>query len=350
MLSLLFAASLTFTATATGVEKGTPIEFLFAGNGSDRDYESMFILDESVGELCARLEKAGLPRGRATSVRDCVLWPVGCRVTFDPAPSAFIETTWPEGLSPADLVYTGGTRDEKGGVVAADEMPRAFCALYSIAQSPIVFNGVYNQGDVYNAHKAKVELKKGERRRFVLSWDEKTLPKHLNVTFEPTSSAQRLREIKAAAESGDVEVTADFAPTLTVAEAVRIAQALALVDSVRVKLNGRGDGHLFYRAFLPSDGWRDRQKRLAQPFELMVGEASDGSLDRLVFIEEDWTVEGDDPKLTPRTIPFEAAATHPKTDTCFIYASPSTPLARLYAVLTRMKAPAVVNWYVFTVK
>ena len=350
MLSLLLAASLTFTATATGVEKGTPIEFLFAGNGSDRDYESMFILDESVGELCARLEKAGLARGRATSVRDCVLWPVGWRVTFDPAPSAFIETTWPEGLSPADFVYTGGTRDEKGGVVAADEMPRAFCALYSIAQSPIVLNGVYNQGDVYNAHKAKVELKKGERRRFVLSWDERTRPAHLDIVLEPDSAAQRLREIKTAAETGDIEVTADFAPSLTVGEAIRVASALALVDSVRVKFNGRGNGHLFYRAFLPSDGWRDRQKRLAQPFELQIGEAPDGSLDRLVFIEEDWTVEGDDPKLTPRTIPFEAAAAHPKTDACFIYADKAMPLARLYAAMAKVKATSIVNWYVFVVK
>ena len=41
MLSILFvAASLSFSATATGVEKGTPIEFLFAGKDTDRDYET----------------------------------------------------------------------------------------------------------------------------------------------------------------------------------------------------------------------------------------------------------------------------------------------------------------------
>lgn len=344
MLSILFvAASLSFSATATGVEKGTPIEFLFAGKDTDRDYETMFLLDESVGDLCARLEKAGLPKGRAASIRDCILWPVGCRVTLKPKMSEFIETAWPEGLNPAEFVYTGGTRTEKGNVVANDDMPLAFCALYSLAQAPIVYNGIYPQGDIYGAHTARVTLKKGERRTFVLSWDEASRPTSLDVTFTPGSGAQELLKIKAVAETGEVTVQANFDSALTVAEARKIAQALALVDSVRVKLNGRAEGRLFYRAFQPPAAWRDRQQRLAQPFELTVGETSD----TLVFIEEDWTVEGNDPKLTPRAIPFAEARQHPRTDTCFIYATDETRLERLYAAMQKLKDAKIVNWYVF---
>ena len=44
----ILAASMTFTATATGVEKGTPVEFVFAGGNTDRDYETMFLIDGSV--------------------------------------------------------------------------------------------------------------------------------------------------------------------------------------------------------------------------------------------------------------------------------------------------------------
>ena len=58
-LSALLAASFTFTATATGVEKGAAVEFVFAGPNTDRDYETMFVIDGSVDEFCAKLEKAG---------------------------------------------------------------------------------------------------------------------------------------------------------------------------------------------------------------------------------------------------------------------------------------------------
>ena len=51
MLCSLIAAALTFTATATGVEKGTAVEFFFAGKNTDRDYETMFLLDESIDWL-----------------------------------------------------------------------------------------------------------------------------------------------------------------------------------------------------------------------------------------------------------------------------------------------------------
>lgn len=344
MISILLAASLSFTATATGVEKGTPIEFLFAGKDTDRDYETVFLLDESVGELCARLEKAGLPRGRATDRRACVLWPVGCRVRLEPALSCYVETTWPEGLSPAEFIYTGGTRNEKGGVVASDEMPLAFCTLYSLAQSPLVFDGIYRQGDVYGAHTAKATLEKGTRQTFTISWDEKTLPRHLDVTFTPGTAAQRLSEIRAAATNGVIEVLADFDPSLTVREATVIAQALAVIDTVSVKLNGRRDGRLFFRAFLPSVSWRDRKQRLTQPFELTLG--ANGS-DTLVFVEEDWTVEGNDPKLTPKAISFDAAKEHRTTDTCFIFAESTETLARLYAAMQKLNGLPILNWYVF---
>ena len=348
MISILLAASLSFSASATGVEKGTPIEFLFAGKDSDRDYETMFLLDEPLSNLCARLEKAGLPRGRATSVKDCVLWPVGCRVSFGTALSDYIETKWPNGIVPSDFVYTGGTRTEKGTVVAQDDMPMSFCALYSLAQSPVVFNGIYNQGDVYGAHVAKVALKKGEKKTFTLTWDEKTMPRRLTATFTPGSATQRILEIKAASEKGEVDVLADFDPSLTVAEAEQIAQALAVVDSPRVKINGRLDGRLFYRAFLPQVKWRERRERLQQPFEFTVGAAA--SDDSLVFVEEDWKVEGNDPKLTPKKISFAEAKTKNQTTTCFLYAPKTMKLGRVYEAMKSLKGTKVVNWYVLSVE
>jgi hypothetical protein len=85
---------------------------------------------------------------------------------------------------------------------------------------------------------------------------------------------------------------------------------------------------------------------MVQPFELTL--RADG--DELVFIDEDWNVDGDDPKLTPKTISYEEALTKEKTDTCFVFAASGTKLARVYAAMQKLKGSKVRNWYIFPVK
>ena len=89
---------------------------------------------------------------------------------------------------------------------------------------------------------------------------------------------------------------------------------------------------------MPLEKWRERKDRHPQPFELHVTRAADGALSKkLVFIEEDWTVEGLDPKLTPRDYPFTEWAELPKLVTqtggadskvrlLFVYAPADLPL------------------------
>jgi len=343
MIAALLAAAYTFTATATGLEKGAPVEFLFVGNDSDRAYEALFVLDDTLEGFCNGIEKAGIPRGRAVDVSASRLWPVGCPVHLKPALSHFIQTRMPEGLPLGDILYTGGLRDTKGAVVADTTQPYSAFALYSLAQSPLVFNGIYEQGIVYNCHHAATEMKKGERRSFTLTWDEKTAPRRMQFTLGTNNAAQVFNEIKASAAQSELDVQLDLDDGLTVAQAVELAKAIAVIDSLRVKVNGHKDGGLFYRAFLPHAKWLDRRERLVQPFELTLGNP-----DQLVFIEEDWKVEGDDPKLTPRLIPFADAARHDRTDTCFIFASAQTPLKTVLTSMRQLKGVAIQNWYVFS--
>ena len=105
-----------------------------------------------------------------------------------------------------------------------------------------------------------------------------------------------------------------------------------------------GVTNLFYRSFQPLVKWRDRKERLAQPFELVLGNP-----DKLIFIDEDWTVEGDDPKLTPKEIAFAASADekYAKIDTCFIYAEAKTTVARICEAKGKLASRHIVNWYVF---
>ena len=101
MIATILAATLTFTATATGVEKGTAVEFAFAGRNTDRDYETMFLIDDSVDAFCQKLEQAGFPRGKPTDTAACDLWPVGCPIAFDPPLTNFISVTLPQGFAAA---------------------------------------------------------------------------------------------------------------------------------------------------------------------------------------------------------------------------------------------------------
>lgn len=337
----LLAVAYTFTATATGIEKGTPVEFFFAGEGTDRDYETMFVLEGSVGDFCKGIEQAGIPRGKPADASLCDLWPVGCTVEISPSMADFVETTMPEGLSLAPAIYTGGTRAADGTCMASENMPLAAFCLYSLPQSPIVFNGTYPQGDVYKAHVARVTLKKGEKVRFTLNWNGKPLAKHLELEARPGNSRALIETLRDESANGEVEARVDFSPELTVAEAVALAKSLRTIDSTAVKINGFHKGRLYYGAFLPLVSWTDRRERLTQPLELTIGDP-----DKLVFINEDWSGEGSDPKLTPQEISFQDAAKH-STDTCFVYVAASNRLEKVYAAMSRLAVSNVCTWYVY---
>jgi len=343
MLSVLLAAVYTFTATATGLEKGAPVEFLFVGADSDRAYEALFVLDESIADFCSGLEKAGVPRGKAVDVSASRLWPVGCPVRITPALSAFVTSTMPASLPLSEIIYTGGSRDAKGEPTAHTNQPYSAFALYSLAQSPLVFNGIYEQGVVYNCHHVEAELKKGERRSFTLTWDGSTRPEHLQFTLSTNNLAQVFNTLRKASEKHELDVQLDLDDTLTIAQATEIAKAIAVLDSPQIKVNGHRDGGLFYRAFLPLVKWLDRSERLVQPFELTLGEP-----DKLIFIEEDWKVDGDDPKLTPRSIEFADAFRYDRTDTCFIFAKPQDTIAQVRKAIAKFKFAKIRNWYIFS--
>ena len=341
MISVFLAASLTFTATATGVEKGAPVEFVFAGRNTDRDYEAMFLIDNTVDAFCRQLEKAGLPYGRPTDVKSCNFWPVGCTLRFEPSLTNFIASTVESANALCSPVYTGGTRLGDGSREASTNMPASVFSTYTLAQSPIVPNGVVDQGAVYGSYTANKALKKGERVSFTLSWDAQSRPRTVHMTIAPGHVTEVIKHLRTESERGEVDALIGFSDDLTVAEATAAANALATIDSSRVKINGCTN--IFYRSFLPLVKWLDRQERLVQPFELTLGNP-----DQLVFIEEDWSGDGEDPKLTLKPIPFADAAKHPRTDTCFIFATTETRLSRIRLSMSRLADTKVRNWYVFT--
>ena len=132
------ARAVSFDAVATGCGQDATVEFFLAGPGSDHDYETMFLLVDSVAELAAAFDEAGIPRGRPVSYRDCRFWPVGEKVVFEPDLWDFIAET--RGEAKAPVVFTGGSRSSDGAPHAATNMPLAVFALYDCGQSLMQFD------------------------------------------------------------------------------------------------------------------------------------------------------------------------------------------------------------------
>ena len=322
ILPALFAAiavstnCVTFTAVSTDCGMDAQVEFLFAGPDSDHDYEAMFLTDDSVADIAAAFERAGLPRGKPVSQHDCRFWPIGTKLTIEPDLWSLMRDMREERRRP--IVWTGGTRETDGSPVAATNMPLAVFALYNCPQSLMQFDDALDQSTVYGRFQPAVKIAKGERRTFKFSWTGET-------------------------NGGRHELTPDFPPEMTVGEAIKLARALGQLDSPETKVNGFKDGQFFYRAFLPLESWRDRKERLVQPYEVSLV----GGKKVLTVVSEDWS--GKDvlePKLTATETPFEAVRDRSDTDTCFIFAPTSLKLADVYAV-RKLLPKSVVNWYVY---
>jgi hypothetical protein len=100
-------------------------------------------------------------------------------------------------------------------------------------------------------------------------------------------------------------VTLEMDDAMPLKRAVDVASVLGMLEGSGIKLDGKTEKGVYPRAFLPKEKWRERKDRNPQPFELHVTRDPSGSVvKKLVFVEEDWNVDGLDPKLTPREYPF----------------------------------------------
>jgi len=338
--ALLAAGSVKIPAVATGIIPSAPVEFLLVAPDSDRDYESVFIAEQGAAEIAKAFEAAGFPCGRPVSDRACRFWPAGYRVTISPDPWEFVvDKELESNRLPA--IFTGGERDMTGAVVAATNMPEAIFALYSLGQSLILLDDALDQSVTYGRFVPRREIEKGTRVEFTVSWDGSSGTKPYILPLKPGCLKESLEAMHASATPFGLDVTPSFSPDLTVAEAATAANALAVLDSRAVRINGFMSGELFYRAYMPLEKWRDRGERLTQPLEVRLSDSSA----TFTVIDEDWNVEGLDPKLSPRNVSFDDAKKF-KGDTCFVYTSPDMRLERIYELKRNLPA-SLRNWYIY---
>ena len=345
--------SVTFTAAATECGVDAQLEFLFVGPSSDRAYEAMFVTDDPISEIIAAFEKAGIPSGKSFDPSRCQLWPVGKILHIEPGFMTFLKDHLNKPLP--HLVYTGGLRNAKGELLAATQMPQALFALYSCPQSPILFEDNMDQSQTYGRFTPLVKIPKGEKRSFTFTWKEDADYASKTLKLEKgTLASEAIKKLILEAKDSKLtfDILCDFAADMTLKEAVDAANALQIIDSPKIKINGFKDSQLFYKAFLPQVKWRDRKERIAQPPEVRFNTNGTFSVSEII---EDWSDEDSlNPKLSLKTIEYtdistaakEAMKLVGKTATVFFYANDDTLLGRLYEFRSKLPHEGL-NIYVF---
>ena len=298
----------SFTAKATGIDTAVPVEFVIAGPGSDRDYESLFITDDSLKDIVEAMSKAGIPTGKTYDVDKCNLWPIGPVVEFEPRIDSLVRIKEDVDYRLYDTVYTGGNGNY--------DMPLAVLSTYTFSQSLFSFDDSLDQSVGYGRFIATRQWQKGDKITFKVTWKG----------------------------GATVDTTPDFPADKTLAEAVKYAQAVQLLDTRTSKVNGFKEGQFFYQAFLPKEQWKDRKERLVQPIEIRLTSTNVVT----TVIDEDWSVDGPDPKLTARIVDFDKAFAEKKkvTNVVFFFAPADTKLERLYELKKRIPA-SYRNFYVY---
>ena len=361
--------TVTFLMEATGISLSEPTEFFAIGPLSDRSYESFGVTVASPAAIAAAVESIGVPQGVAIDPFLARMWPQGERLVLTATPYGATNAA-PLALSDIlddklakeegailaqPLVYTGGARDAANRLLAATNIPCAVFALYGHGPSMLQLDGRFDQSSTYGRFAAKKAFPAGTLLEMRLAWDGTTRVKARTPTITADNAGDVLRSLKADATPGsDLFVSPSFDASVNLARAIEVAKAFEALDGVALKMNGAPDGQFFYKAFLPDPAWRDRKGRLFQPFEIRL--AADGARS-FTFVEEDWSGDGIDPVLKPKTTSFKEWSELPgiiaktgeqgsKIMVMFIYAPKGARVADLTPAIGAV-FPRVNTFYVF---
>lgn len=359
---------------AVGHRLETIIEFLIAAPQSNRAYESALMSVAKPSDIVRALEWIGLPKGATIDGQQFRFWPQGERISATirclnetseaarPLQSVIKDITPEKPLyGEAGLVFTGGTW--KGNDCSVDhEQPCSVIALYNEEETLFDLPLLASKGVAYGRSVLAAKMAYGDVLEVVIKPmllpDGALRTTHLFLTAQPSDAKEptlvcedqkgqvikkgTLTEVmtwmKSLSEHGeDLFVTLTMSEEMTVAQAADLARLFDLLDGKGIKLHGKTKEGLYPRAFLPQAAWRKREGRLPQPFEVYLP----GVTNRLTYIEEDWSGEGLEPKLTPKDYPFSDVSELPglvkrvgdkdsqKVKLLFVFAPRNAPLKKI---------------------
>ncbi len=326
--------TVTVYAEATGLgQSGSPPEFFIISQKSGHDYESLLISFAEPGHVHTALEFIGMKPGRPVNPAELRFWPKGERVIIHAVytnragkaesvrlSELLVDAETEKPPPEKGFVFTGSRMVQtraNGTVYAADVMePRAIAANYNEPNSVLDIPRVAPQGSVYRTFVVNseyvfpegaliklrfepeypggkkrvkemslcVELMEGKGVRFRLSEDGKKIVE----TEKADKLIKSFRDISKAGHDPFVELS--FGDSMRLEDIKSICASLSQIETPEgIRMEPPPEGHLYYKAFLPNEKFRNREKRSAQPWELHLSKTSKGNLSAtLIEIDQVW--------------------------------------------------------------
>lgn len=304
--------TITILGEATGIEGKSIVEFFVIYEKSGHDYEALAISFAKPYDVHEALEFIGLKPGRSVSIRDNAFWPKGERVTMCLNGKRIEDFTYDGETGQATprngLVFTGGIMIPSREVLAKkvyaanEREPNSIASNYNEPESVLDVPRYAPQKTVYgnNIMSAEAFIPKGRFVEITIEPEYRNGQKRvvdldlkiclrpdaspvtgtnsplssLNFfTPEPISDMESLvRFFQKMIENGqDPFVTLKFDDNLPLSAVRDFCKTITLIDKADgIRIEPPAAGHLYYKAYFPPEHFLDREKRMAQPFELVL--------------------------------------------------------------------------------
>lgn len=392
------AHSVRLSAEATGIE-GKETEFFLISEQSGHDYEALAIAFAKPGDVRDALVFIGVPPGEPVDYGACRFWPKGERVrmTFRWTPPSIAgEPVAPREVAAETLIFDKARKaplpavgfvftasrlvpepqNDKQLAYAADLFdPHSIASDYNDPDTILDVprqahkNAVYGwqvPNPDYRFAKGQIvevllqpERTDGSRRVRSLSLkaapgEGTNTPPRFSLSGLPSPALLETRDAGALLGAFQSCTNRQEDPFLTFTpdprlplEQVRLACALLEMaeDQGAVRLDPPPPGHLYYRAFLPEEKFRNRENWVVKPWELDLALTPTGVTGTVTTIVEKWDRAATEPSLeiktypapTPEALQAFLAAQKRETPVLVIHA----PKSLAYGVLTRFAQAAL---------
>lgn len=362
-------ATVYLLAELSGLGKGYETEFFLLGHLSDRAYEGLAVAWDAPSTVAKAVEALGVPKGVPAKTLRGLGMAQGERFTLqlrrlgqDNAFRPLADFVRDDCSTPAQNLFGRGF-PYVGATGYDDTMPAAIIAAYTEDKSLFGLPYTAAKGAVYGLFRAVEDCAAGTPTVVALKWERlpgkaRVLRHRVELTAETLAAPEAfLAELKALCDDPrDVFLDVRLASTLRLAEVARFAKLLlALEAQGGFTLDAPAKGQLSLRAFAPQEAWRERSKRVFQPWEIELTKGTAGVEATLCQILEDWTVEGPDPALTrkcyPNVTPKTLLDTLRKVDVnggkvyvAFFYCSPEITVGDLAPFAEAIVTPCPTQW------
>jgi hypothetical protein len=341
---------------------GSPVEFPLITLGSGKDYEALAVSFASALDIREALMFIGLNPGQGVDASALRFWPRGDRVklTFHysessasntvprqvPAERLILDTRNSKTLPESGFTFTGSEwlpalEPATGKVYAADAFsPGAIASVYNDSSTVLDIPRRASQSEVYTYQVPNPSLMLPSNQLIEVTFEpyyRDALPHVLDLSLRlapagvSTTGAETafmlMDSQKAALNTNcsfngflsalealtgkDRELHVTLLPdeTLPLAALQKSAQLIAKLDCEQgIRIAPPPAGHPYYRAFLPDERFRLREKRMAEASEILLRPASGTTTGEVVWIAMEWKDGSDTPVFHETRVPLASPA------------------------------------------